>query len=100
MQRLPLIIVYFWVLGSVCNSLQLQAFALPQAGTSADSKAATASKPMTQEDPQQLFAQGEKALRAGDLALAERSFRAVLAINPQVAGVYANLGVIYMRRKQ
>ena len=32
--------------------------------------------------------------------LAERSFRGVLALDPQAAGAYANLGVISMRRKQ
>ena len=31
---------------------------------------------------------------------AERDFRQVLAMNPQVGGAYANLGVVYMRRKQ
>src|SRR5690349_21736516 len=51
-------------------------------------------------DPQQLFERGEAALKAGDLDAAEHDFRGVLAINPQVAGAYANLGVIYMRRKQ
>ena len=49
--------------------------------------------------PQQLFEQGEVALKAGNLDQAERSFRAVLVIDPQVAGAYANLGVIEMRRK-
>ena len=38
--------------------------------------------------------------RRGNLDDADHAFRAVLAINPQVAGAYANLGVIYMRRKQ
>jgi len=51
-------------------------------------------------DPQQLFQSGEAALKSGNLDEAERAFRAVLTINPQVAGAYANLGVIYMRRKQ
>ena len=51
-------------------------------------------------DPQKLFQQGEAALKSGDLDQAERSFRGVLALNPKVAGAYANLGVIYMRRKQ
>jgi tetratricopeptide (TPR) repeat protein len=51
-------------------------------------------------DPQQLFQQGEAALKSADLDRAEHAFRGVLAINPQVAGAYANLGVIYMRRKQ
>ena len=43
---------------------------------------------------------GESALRAGNLDLAEREFKQVLASNPEVAGAYANLGVIHMRRKQ
>ena len=52
------------------------------------------------ESPQQLFGQGEAELRAGNLDQAERSFRGVLAIDPQAAGAYANLGVIDMRRKR
>ena len=51
-------------------------------------------------DPQKLFQQGEAALKRGNLDDADHAFRAVLAINPQVAGAYANLGVIDMRRKQ
>ena len=51
-------------------------------------------------DPQKLFEAGEAALRAGKLEEAEHGFRQVLAINPGVAGAYANLGVIHMRRKQ
>jgi tetratricopeptide (TPR) repeat protein len=50
--------------------------------------------------PQQLFEQGEAALKAGNLDQAEHSFRAVLVIDPQLAGAYANLGVIEMRRKR
>jgi len=51
-------------------------------------------------DPRKLFEAGEAALHAGKLDEAERAFRQVLAINPGVAGAYANLGVIDMRRKQ
>jgi len=51
-------------------------------------------------DPQKLFEGGEAALHAGKLEEAERAFRQVLAVNPGVAGAYANLGVIDMRRKQ
>jgi len=51
-------------------------------------------------DPQKLFAAGEAALRDNKLDEAERNFRAVLAAEPGVAGAYANLGVIHMRRKQ
>jgi tetratricopeptide (TPR) repeat protein len=52
------------------------------------------------QNPQELFQQAEAELRAGDLERAEYSFRALLARYPQLAGAYANLGVIYMRRKQ
>src|ERR1700686_265902 len=51
-------------------------------------------------DPQKLFEAGEAALHAGRLDEAEHAFRQVLAINPGVAGAYANLGVIQMRRNQ
>jgi tetratricopeptide (TPR) repeat protein len=51
-------------------------------------------------DPQTLFEAGDAALHAGKLDEAEHDFRQVLAIDPSVAGAYANLGVIHMRRKQ
>ncbi len=56
--------------------------------------------PGAASDPQKVFAAGEASLRAGKLDEAERAFRQVLAIDPGVAGAYANLGVIHMRRKQ
>lgn len=49
---------------------------------------------------QQLFVAGETALRSGDLVTAEQDFRKVVAADPQLAGAYANLGVIAMRRRQ
>jgi tetratricopeptide (TPR) repeat protein len=39
-------------------------------------------------------------LKHNRLDEAERDFRNVLAANPGVGGAYANLGVVYMRRKQ
>jgi Flp pilus assembly protein TadD len=54
----------------------------------------------SQIGPQQMFQQGEAALNSGNLEEAERAFKAVLAFDPNSAGAYANLGVIYMRRKQ
>ena len=51
-------------------------------------------------DPAQVFQQGQDALNRGRLDEAERDFRKVLLLNPQLAGAYANLGVVYMRRKQ
>ncbi len=51
-------------------------------------------------DPAQLFQAGQNALNQDRLEEAERDFRQVLALNPQAGGAYANLGVVYMRRKQ
>jgi tetratricopeptide (TPR) repeat protein len=56
--------------------------------------------PVRPANPQKLFTAGEAALRENKLDGAERDFRAVLAVDPGVAGAYANLGVIHMRRKQ
>ena len=47
-----------------------------------------------------LFQRGQAALNAGRLNEAEHDFRQVVAANPKVGGAYANLGVVYMRRKQ
>ena len=51
-------------------------------------------------DPAQIFQAGQDALNQGRLDEAERDFRQILAANPNVGGAYANLGVVYMRRKQ
>ena len=51
-------------------------------------------------NPEQLFHEGEAALKKNNLDAAEHSFRGVLAVDPKAAGAYANLGVISMRRKQ
>jgi tetratricopeptide (TPR) repeat protein len=50
--------------------------------------------------PAQLFQSGQDALNGGRLDEAERDFRLVLEANPQLGGAYANLGVVYMRRRQ
>jgi tetratricopeptide (TPR) repeat protein len=62
-------------------------------GTSRSEKA-------TAQNLQALFMEGETALRSGDLEKAEHAFKQVLAIDPQVSGAYANLGVVYMRRHE
>src|SRR5579872_2751291 len=49
--------------------------------------------------PAKLFADGQLALQRGDLDLAEKKFRTVLAADPKAAPAYTNLGVIAMRRK-
>jgi tetratricopeptide (TPR) repeat protein len=51
-------------------------------------------------DPAQIFLRGQEALKQNRLAEAERDFQQVLAANPEAGGAYANLGVVYMRRKQ
>ena len=51
-------------------------------------------------DPAQLFQSGQEALTENRLDEAERDFRDVISLNPKVGGAYANLGVVYMRRKQ
>ncbi|MFZ0318863.1 MAG: tetratricopeptide repeat protein [Candidatus Sulfotelmatobacter sp.] len=48
----------------------------------------------------QIFEAGQRALQENNLDDAERDFRQVLAESPKVAGAYANLGVVYMRRKE
>jgi tetratricopeptide (TPR) repeat protein len=79
------------------------AAAQSQNSSSATTGNAQKSAPATSSagaDPAQLFQQGQDALNHGRLDEAERTFREVLALNPQLAGAYANLGVVYMRRKQ
>lgn len=51
-------------------------------------------------DVQESYRRGEQALAKGDLTAAEASFRQVLAFEANDPGAHANLGVIYMRRKQ
>jgi Tfp pilus assembly protein PilF len=47
-----------------------------------------------------LFEKGQTALQAGDLDAAEKAFRQVLTVDAGSAAVYANLGVIAMRREE
>src|SRR5439155_16039136 len=51
-------------------------------------------------DPRALFEQAQRALNAGDYAQAEQAFLAVLRIDPQSAGAYFNLGVVYLRTEK
>jgi tetratricopeptide (TPR) repeat protein len=59
-----------------------------------------ATPPQKRDSVASLFQAGEDALNHSRLDDAERAFREVLETNPQVGGAYANLGVVYMRRKQ
>ena len=69
-----------------------------QAQAAGTAKAAGPTRPPV--DSAKVFAAGEAALKAGELDVAERDFKLVLTVDPNVAGAYANLGVIHMRRKQ
>jgi tetratricopeptide (TPR) repeat protein len=66
---------------------------------SSQQTASLSATPTPEMDPRKLFAKGEAALQSGDLNTAEAAFSRVLASDPQVAGAYANLGVIAMRCK-
>jgi tetratricopeptide (TPR) repeat protein len=50
-------------------------------------------------DPAKVFQAGQQALNQNQLDEAERDFRRLIAENPQLGGAYANLGVVFMRRK-
>jgi len=51
------------------------------------------------QNPADIFAAGQAALAKGDLNAAESAFRSVLKIQPDSLPARANLGVVYMRRK-
>lgn len=70
------------------------------AGSTRNASPPASSGDAAETDPARLFQHGQDALNRGQLDAAERAFRQVLAVNPQLAGAYANLGVVYMRRKQ
>ncbi len=52
------------------------------------------------EQASAIFAQGQTALTKGELTAAETDFREVLKVEPGSVPARANLGVVYMRRKQ
>ncbi len=96
---------HIWSRVVVCLLLGSAAAAAPLQ----DSSPATATKPRNaapvasseaSDDPAKLFQAGQDALKQNLLDEAERDFRRVLALNPQSGAAYANLGVVYMRRKQ
>lgn len=82
--------VLFLLIGAACGQS-----ASPAAGAHARNSAPLA--PI--QDPADIFRRGEEALKTGKLEDAERDFRQVLRIDPQAGAAYANLGVVYMRRK-
>ena len=51
-------------------------------------------------DPGTLFRKGKEALQAGQLDVAEKDFRRVIALDPKSPAPHINLGVTYMREKR
>ncbi|MBL8217934.1 MAG: tetratricopeptide repeat protein, partial [Bryobacterales bacterium] len=54
---------------------------------------------MAAQEERDLFAAGEKALRAGDYASARTSFEQVLKRNPKHLAALANLGVVFAQTR-
>jgi tetratricopeptide (TPR) repeat protein len=79
--------------------LFLVAAAITPVGAQSSSPAPAAAD-HARESPALIFQHGQEALNHGRLDEAERDFREILAVDPQAGGAYANLGVVYMRRKQ
>jgi tetratricopeptide (TPR) repeat protein len=67
----------------------------PQTGN-----AAAAATENAKQSAALIFQHGQDALNHGRLDEAEHDFRQILALDPQAGAAYANLGVVYMRRKQ
>jgi tetratricopeptide (TPR) repeat protein len=84
--------------GCVATVRSSELFATQAAPTQRNAAPVTASGAAA--EPAQIFRLGQQALQQNHLEEAERDFRQVLAANPQAGGAYANLGVVYMRRKQ
>jgi tetratricopeptide (TPR) repeat protein len=94
--RLPALLLWL----SITALTSARAFRSSTVRTPPQAAPGAASSQSSATDPAVLFQRGQTALNQGRLAEAERDFRQVLATNPQVGGAYANLGVVYMRRKQ
>ncbi len=82
--------IILWVLVAAGSAGITVSQAAP-GGRTADSRA---------EDPAQIGQRGQEALTSGRLGEAEKDFRRVLELDPKDGRAYANLGVVYMRRKQ
>ena len=66
----------------------------PAAATAAVSTAGPADVPVSAES-QRVFDDAARALRAGQSADAERGFRSLAQVHPELGGPHANLGLIY-----
>ncbi|HEX3818787.1 MAG TPA: tetratricopeptide repeat protein [Candidatus Sulfotelmatobacter sp.] len=80
----------------------LMATTVPFAHPQASARAAENTRPAagSSASPAQIFQRGQEALNRNELDAAERDFRQVLQLDPQAGAAYANLGVVYMRKKE
>jgi tetratricopeptide (TPR) repeat protein len=97
--HIPRRIVCWLLLASVAAAMPPQTSS-PATAAKPRNGASVASSGAAVPEIAQLFQAGQDALNQGRLDEAERDFRQVLALDPQLGGAYANLGVVYMRRKQ
>lgn len=88
----------FFILVALGTTLTGQA--APPANGAETPTTAPAAHSAAVSGPAQIFQAGQNALSSNRLDEAERDFRHVLAIDPNSGAAYANLGVVYMRRKQ
>jgi tetratricopeptide (TPR) repeat protein len=84
----------------ILSAFLLAALSLSPALGMAGRNAAPQASSSASADPAPVFQAGQDALKQGRLDEAERDFRRVLVLDPKAGGAYANLGVVYMRRKQ
>jgi tetratricopeptide (TPR) repeat protein len=92
--------LFCWLLLAGVAAAMMPQNSSPATAAKPRNGAPVASSGATVPDIAQLFQAGQDALNQGRLDEAERDFRRVLAVDPQLGGAYANLGVVYMRRKQ
>jgi tetratricopeptide (TPR) repeat protein len=86
-----------------CSVVLLAAYAAagnPQANDAQKANQAASATSSPNANLAQLFQRGQEALSRGQLDEAEHAFRQILAADPNSGGAFANLGVVYMRRKQ
>jgi len=84
-----------------CNSARVSVLALVKClvFVTCAFSACTLSAAQGASNPERFFQEGEAALRDGKLTQAEVAFRRVVAVDPQSAGAFSNLGVIAMRQR-
>ncbi len=64
------------------------------------SRASSGAANAASSSPAEVFQRGQEALKNGDLGQAEKDFHQVVQLDPRSGAAYANLGVVYMRRRQ